>query len=124
MQLNHAIERALRAREHSGNWYCVFRPDFLELRYIVSLEKDAWQVRCELVANNAWARSERMLLTIADFEATDWVTEPCAEGIQRGDRDCLLYAGSEVTVKDNALGRTVLLPIVPLPETNETAQRR
>ncbi len=88
MQLNQAIERALRATEHSGRWHCVFRPDMLELRYIVARQDDLWTVRGALVANNAWARSERLPLALEDFAASDWQMEMCDEGIQAGTRDC------------------------------------
>lgn len=102
MQLNQAIERALRATEHSGRWHCVFRPDMLELRYIVARQDDLWTVRGMLVANNAWARSERLPLALEDFAASDWQMEMCDEGIQTGTRDCLLFTG-----------RTALIPIMP-----------
>lgn len=113
MQLNQAIERALRATEHSGRWHCVFRPDMLELRYIVARQDDLWAVRGTLVASNAWARPERMTLALEDFTATDWQMEMCDEGIQSRTRDCLLFTGHETMVKDSATGRTALIPIMP-----------
>lgn len=112
MQLNQAIERALRATEHSGRWHCVFRPDMLELRYIVARQDDLWTVRGALVANNAWARSERLPLALEDFAASDWQMEMCDGGIQDGTRDCLLFTGSETRVKDSVTGRTALIPIM------------
>jgi len=113
MQLNQAIERALRATEHSGRWHCVFRPDMLELRYIVARQDDLWTVRGMLVANDAWARSERLPLALEDFAASDWQMEMCDEGIQAGTRECLLFTGSETRVKDSVTGRTALIPIMP-----------
>ena len=85
----------------------------LELRYIVASQDDLWTVRGALVANNAWARSERLPLALEDFAASDWQMEACDEGIQAGTRDCLLFTGSETRVKDSVTGRTALIPIMP-----------
>ena len=99
MQLNQAIERALRATEHSGRWHCVFRPDMLELRYIVARQDDLWTVRGMLVANNAWARSERLPLALEDFAASDWQMEMCADPHHAGLAAGTGSAGEPAAVK-------------------------